>query len=29
MTNMLGKLEAIGGAQFSLPEFERPQLEGL
>ena len=28
MTNMLGTLEAIGGAQFSLPGFDRPQLEG-
>lgn len=27
MTNMLGTLEAIGGAQFSLEGFERPQLE--
>jgi hypothetical protein len=28
MANMLGTLEAIGGAQFSLPGFDRPQLEG-
>ena len=27
MTNMFGTLEAIGGAQFSLPGFDRPQLE--